>query len=90
MLVGGTIVSVTLGDTLGSNGLHRTCVATVVGVVGGIIALGKSSARCRIFAIFNNALRVVSPVSSDGVVDEGGVVRSVIISEAACFKKSSR
>ena len=50
---------------------------------------GRSSARCKIVAISSSAFFVVSPACKDGVVVDGGVVRIVIISEAAWRKKCS-
>ena len=40
--------------------------------------------------ISRSALRVVSPACNDGVVVEGGLVRILIISLAACLRKSSK
>ena len=44
---------------------------------------GRSSARCKIVAMSSNAFFVVPPACNDG-----GVVRIVIMSEAACFKNA--
>ena len=51
--------------------------------------MGKSSARCKILASLRRAFLVVSPASKLIIFCFDGEVRMVIISDAACFKKSS-
>ena len=51
---------------------------------------GSFSALLSVSVIFCRALRVGSPASKLGDVVEGGTVRMVIISVAACLKKSSK
>ena len=54
--------------------------------MGGFIMF---SALLSVSAIFCRELRVGSPASKLGVVVEGGAVRIVIMSGAACLKNSS-
>ena len=54
----------------------------------GVGGFGSVSALLSVSAIFCSALRVGSPASKLGVVVEDGAVRMVIISVAACLKKS--
>ena len=61
-------------------------VSTLGDGVGGF---GSFSALLIVSAIFCRALRVGYPASKLGVVVEGGDVMMVIISVAACLKKSS-
>ena len=56
---------------------------------GLLVVCGSSSACFNIVAKSKRAFLVSSPAFSDGVVVEGGAVRIVIISVAACRKKSS-
>ena len=51
---------------------------------------GIFSALLSVSAIFCRALRVSSPTSKLGIVVECGAVRIVIMSVAACLKKSSK
>ena len=50
---------------------------------------GIVSAQCRYVAIFNSAFLVGSPGSKHGMLDEGGAFRVLIMSTAACQRKSS-
>ena len=56
----------------------------------GVGGFGSFSDLLSVSAIFCRALRVESPASKLGVIVEGGAVRMVIISIAACQKKSSK
>ena len=48
-----------------------------------------SGLRFKIVAIFNNAFFVSSPIDREGVVDDGGLVSRVMMSDDACWTKSS-
>ena len=56
----------------------------------GVGGFGSISALLSVSVIFCRALHVGSPASKLSVVVEGGAVRMVIISVAACLKKSSK
>ena len=51
---------------------------------------GRSSALCSIFAMSRSVFLVMSPACDDDVVVDGGDVRIVMISIAACLRKISR
>lgn len=59
-------------------------------VVGWVICFGRSFALFNIFEISSKTLRVLSPACNDGVVVDGELMRMLIISFAACLRKSSR
>jgi hypothetical protein len=77
------------GATLGSGivgGDSTTLGDVLLGVVF-IVSVGLiESALFNCVAISRRALRTGSPADNDGVVDDGGLVNSSIISSAACFK----
>ena len=54
-----------------------------------MVDVGRSVSLFRTVAMSRRAFLFLSPVCRDGVVDVGGEVRIVIISVAACFRKSS-
>ena len=47
---------------------------------------GRSTVLCSIVTISRSAFLVTSPACNDGVVVDGGAVRSVIISMDTCLK----
>ena len=86
---GGTLVPtlgscVLLGDLArGANGI------TLGGDASILTGSGIFSIRWSCFANVSNALRTGSPASKLGVVVDGGFVNIVMISVAACFRKST-
>ena len=51
--------------------------------------VGSCLTRFRLVARLSNALRIGSPACKEGVVVDGGFAKMVIISVAACCKKST-
>ena len=78
-------VACTLGDA--ATGVC-SCVGsgTLGDAAGGSIAGGMGSILLSCVASVGNVLRTGSPACRLGAVVEGGCVRMVIMSEAACFK----
>ena len=96
----GTVVLRTLGfrgvsfDTLGSDVdlvvLSKDEVEVSELSFSGIgDKVGKDSFLFKIVANFKSALCVVSPASSVGIEEDGGLVKILIMSVAACLKKSA-
>ena len=52
----------------------------------GVMVSGIGSARFNCSARVSNALRTGSPAVNEGVVGEGGCVKMLIISPAACLR----
>ena len=83
------------GPTLGSEAGGRRCRCNVgVSTLGGGVTgwgckTGMGSIRLSCVAIVCSALRTGSPACKVGVVVEGGQASIVMISVAACLKKSS-
>ena len=87
--MGGTLVP-TLGSCVISGDVARVVNGITLG--GGASVMSGSgifSTRLSCFANVSKALRTGSPASKLGVVVDGGFVRIVIISVAACFRKST-
>ena len=77
------------GATLGSGivgGDAGTLGDASLGVMFTVSAGLIDSALFNCVAISRSALRTGSPADNDGVVVDGGLVKSSIISSAACFK----
>ena len=55
----------------------------------GVLSFGNLGGLFKIDAISNNAFFVLSPILVVGIIDDGGAVKILMISPAACFKKSS-
>ena len=90
----GTLVDgvVAVSDEVGASvGLYVDLVGDEVGSgVGLYIGLvGNLSVRRRISAILSNVFFVALPACKLGVVVDGGVVRRVMMSSAACLRKLS-
>ena len=82
-----------MGCTLGSCVLMFTGMCFVAGITLGVgVAVGRGSGILSILfncvANVSSALRTGSPASKLGVVVDGGAVKMVMISTAACFRKS--
>ena len=80
--------------TLGSCVISGDCALGANGItLGGDVSImtgsGIFSTRLSCFANVSKALRTGSPASKLGVVVDGGFVRIVMISVAACFRKST-
>ena len=65
-------------------------IAESSGAVAGMILVVKSSDLYSIFAASKSALQVVCFACSDGVVNDGGVVRIITMFFSACFRKPSK
>ena len=80
----------TLGSCAISSDLMNGAVgSTLGGAVSILTGSGIVSILFNCFANVSNALRTGSPASKLGVVVEGGFVKIVMISVAACFRKST-
>ena len=77
-------------STLRNGLVHSSCTDydSSFSFINGV-GSGMVSTLLRTIASSRKAFYVASPTFNDGVTDDGGCIKMVVISVATCFKKSS-